>query len=277
MVTKEGLQFHVHLKEGDVGRYVLMPGDPGRCEGIASLFDAPKRVMYNREYLTYTGLVDGVPVSVTSTGIGGPSASIAMQELAAIGADTFIRVGTGGSLHERVQLGDVVIASGAIRMEGTSKEYMQPEFPAAANFQVVDALERAARQHMDKEHGLRHHVGIVKCKDAYYGQHDPERMGVEDELFMKHENFVRGGAIAGEMESATLFVVASVLRVRCGAIFMIGNNVRGSDQQMNSRTAGESMRRYYGGHNRANEIAVDAIRYLIQQDAKEKGRMLCAT
>ena len=272
MVTKEGLQFHVRLKEGDVGRYVLMPGDPGRCEGIASLFDNPKKVMYNREYLTYTGYVDGVKVSVTSTGIGGPSASIAMQELAEVGADTFIRVGTGGSLHEKVQLGDAVIASGAIRMEGTSKEYMQPEFPAVADFQVVNALERAARNRMDAENGLRHHVGIVKCKDAYYGQHNPELMGVEDDLFMKHENFVRGGAIAGEMESATLFVVASVLKVRCGAIFLIGNNVRGSDQQMNAQTAGESMRRYYGGHNRANQIAVDAIRLLIKEDAMKENR-----
>ena len=274
MLTKEGLQFHIHLKEGDVGRYVLLPGDPGRCEGIASLFDSPHRIVYNREYLTYTGTVDVVKVSVTSTGIGGPSASIAMQELSAIGADTFIRVGTGGSLHPRIRLGDAVIASGAIRMEGTSKEYMQPEFPAVADFHVVDALERAAQLHLDSALGLRHHVGIVKCKDAYYGQHEPERMGVEDELFMRHENYVRGGAIAGEMESATLFVVASVLHVRCGAIFMIGNNVRGSDEQMNAQQAGESQRRYYGGHQRVNQIAVDAIRLLIQQDKKEKGGKL---
>lgn len=274
MLTKDGLQFHIHLKEGDVGRYVLMPGDPGRCEGIAALFESPRRVMYNREYLTCTGTVDGVKVSVTSTGIGGPSASIAMQELSAIGADTFIRVGTGGSLHPRVQLGDAVIASGAIRMEGTSKEYMQPEFPAAADFAVVDALERAARQHFDPTLGLRHHVGIVKCKDAYYGQHEPERMGVEDELFMRHENYVRGGAIAGEMESATLFVAASVLRVRCGAIFMIGNNVRGSDEQMNAEKEGEARRRYYGGHQRVNSIAIDAIRLLIQRDANENGGKL---
>ena len=146
MLTKDGLQFHVHLKEGDIGRYVLMPGEPGRCEGIARLFDSPRKVMYNREYLTYTGTIDGVKVSVTSTGIGGPSASIAMQELSAIGADTFIRVGTGGSLNPRVRLGDAVIASGAIRMEGTSKEYMQPEFPAVASFDVVNALSRVAKR-----------------------------------------------------------------------------------------------------------------------------------
>lgn len=274
MLTKDGLQFHVHLKEGDIGRYVLMPGDPGRCEGIARLFDSPQKVMYNREYLTYTGTIDGVKVSVTSTGIGGPSASIAMQELSAIGADTFIRVGTGGSLNPRVRLGDAVIASGAIRMEGTSKEYMQPEFPAVASFEVVNALEQAAQRHFDPVLGLRHHVGIVKCKDAYYGQHEPERMGVEDELFMRHENYVRGSAIAGEMESATLFVVASVLHVRCGAIFMIGNNVRGSDEQMNAEKEGESQRRYYGGHQRVNQIAIDAIRLLIQRDAKENGGKL---
>ncbi len=266
MVTKEGLQFHIRLKEGDVGRYVFLPGDPGRCEGIASLFDHPQKIAYNREYLTYTGYVDGVKVSVMSTGIGGPSATIAIEELAAIGADTFIRVGTGGSLHERVQLGDVVIANGAIRMDGTSKEYMQPQFPAVADFQVVKALEDAAKNHDDVENGLRHHVGIVKNKDSYYGQHNPERMGVEEELFAKHEGFVYGGAIAGEMESAALFVAASVLGVRCGAIFLIGNNVRGSDQQMDRASSGESTRRFYGGHGRANKIAVDAVRLLIQRD-----------
>ena len=269
MLYRDGSQFHIRLKEGDVGRYVFLPGDPGRCEGIASLFDEPRKVMYNREYLTYTGYVDGVPVSVTSTGIGGPSASIAMQELSQIGADTFIRVGTGGSLTPEVKLGDIVIASGAIRMEGTSHEYMQPQFPAVADFEVTKALELAARKYDDYENGLFHHVGIVKCKDAYYGQHNPELCGVEDELFMKHENFVRAGAIAGEMESAALFVVASVLKVRCGAVFLIGNNVRGSDENMNKESSGESQRRFYGGHGRANQAAVDAVRLLIASDNKK--------
>lgn len=266
MITKDGLQFHIRLKAGDVGRYVLLPGDPGRCESIANLFDNPKRVMSNREYLTYTGFIGSIKISVTSTGIGGPSATIALQELTEIGADTFIRVGTAGSMNSNVRLGDAVIASGAIRMEGASKEYMQIEFPAVADFHVVKALLGAAKKNIDVENKLIHHVGIVKCKDAYYGQHNPEKMGVEDELIAKHNSFIRSGAIAGEMESASLFVAASVLKVRCGAIFVIGNNVKGSDNQLNSETPGESLRRFSGGHGRINKIAIDAIKILAEYD-----------
>src|SRR5690554_2445633 len=153
-----GVQYHVHVKKGDVGRYVILPGDPKRCEKIAKHFDSPELVADSREYVTYTGYLEGEQVSVTSTGIGGPSAAIAMEELYACGADTFIRMGTCGGIALEVTGGDVVIATGAIRNEGTSREYAPIEFPAVANIEIVNALALAGSQL-----GKRCHVGVVQC------------------------------------------------------------------------------------------------------------------
>ena len=174
LVYSPNEEFHLKIKPGDVGRYVLLPGDPGRCEKIALHFDDYHLVAYNREYKIYTGTLNGEPVSVCSTGIGGPSASIAMEELAHCGADTFIRVGSSGGMDPEVLGGDVVIATGAIRMEGTSKEYAPMEYPAVADFTVTEALRDAA-----KARGNRYHLGVVQCKDAFYGQHDPDSMAVD--------------------------------------------------------------------------------------------------
>ena len=153
-------EYHVNLTKGDVGEYVILPGDPGRCEKIAQYFDNPVLVANNREYVTYTGTLDGVKVSVTSTGIGGPSAAIALEELVHCGAHTFVRVGTSGGMQKEVLGGDVVIATGAIRLDGTSKEYAPIEYPAVANFDVVMALKESA-----KELNHPYHVGVVQCKD----------------------------------------------------------------------------------------------------------------
>ena len=150
-------QYHIQVGKGEVGRYVILPGDPRRCEKIAKYFDDPVLVADNREYVTYTGTLDGVKVSVTSTGIGGPSASIAMEELVNCGADTFLRVGTCGGMALDVKGGDIVIATGAIRMEGTTKEYAPIEFPAVANLDVVNAMVDAA-----KSLGHTYHVGVVE-------------------------------------------------------------------------------------------------------------------
>ena len=166
-------QFHIQCVRGDVGRYCLLPGDPGRCEKIAAYFDHPAHVMTNREYTTWTGTLLGEKVSVCSTGIGGPSAVIAMEELHNIGADTFIRVGTCGGIKLEVKSGDIVIASGAVRMEGTSREYAPIEFPAVADYTVLAALVQAARSQ-----GRTWHAGVVQCKDSFYGQHSPGRMPV---------------------------------------------------------------------------------------------------
>lgn len=209
-------QYHIRCGKGDIGRYCILPGDPGRCEKIAAYFENPVHVAYNREFNTYTGTLAGTRVSVTSTGIGGPSAAIAMEELAACGADTFIRVGTCGGINLKVESGHVVIANGAVRMEGTSREYAPIEFPAVGDFDVIWALKQSA-----DTLGLRNHVGVVQCKDSFYGQHSPERMPVAAALSEKWEAWRRLGVLASEMESAALYTVAAALNVRCGSVFSV--------------------------------------------------------
>ena len=246
-------QFHIHCKAGDVGRYCILPGDPGRCKSIAALFDDAQLVSSNREFTIYTGTLLGEKVSVCSTGIGGPSASIAMEELHNIGADTFLRVGTCGGIHLDVQSGDIVIATGAIRFEHTSREYAPIEYPAVADFQVTTALVEAAR-----ESGHRYHTGVVQCKDAFYGQHSPARMPVSYELLNKWEAWKRLGVKASEMESAALFVVADALGCRCGSCFhVIWNQEReaaGLDQKMTEDTSS------------AVRLGVEALKKLILAD-----------
>ena len=209
-------EFHLKIRTGDVGRYVLLCGDPGRCEKIAKYFDEPRFIGSNREYTIYTGKLEGVPISVCSTGIGGPSAAIALEELIHCGADTFIRVGTAGGMAVEVESGDVAIGTAAIRMEGTSKEYAPMEYPAVADYGVVTALVQAA-----KDSGTPYHVGVLQCKDSFYGQHSPESMPVAYELKAKWDAFVACGALASEMESAALFIVGSVRHVRVGSIMQV--------------------------------------------------------
>ena len=209
-------QYHINCVEGDVGGYVLLPGDPGRCEAIAQYFDNPVHIGMNREYNIYTGTLLGEKVSVCSTGIGGPSASIAMEELVKLGAHTFIRVGTCGGIHLDVMPGDVVVATGAIRYEHTSMEYAPIEFPAVSDFDIAFALKNAG-----EELGYRIHTGVVQCKDSFYGQHSPEKSPVYYELLNKWESWKRLGVKASEMESAALYVVAAALGVRCGACFHV--------------------------------------------------------
>lgn len=213
--SENGMQYHLGIRDGDVGKYVILPGDPKRCEKIASHFDEARLVADVREFTTYTGYLDGVKVSVTSTGIGGPSAAIAMEELVRCGAETFIRVGTCGGMQKQVKSGDLVIASGAVRMEGTSREYAPIEFPAVADFRIVQALSQAAC-----DLGYAAHVGVVQCKDSFYGQHEPEIMPVGYELTQKWEAWKQLGCLASEMESAALFVVAAHLGVRVGSVFL---------------------------------------------------------
>lgn len=246
-------QFHIKCVSGDVGRYVIMPGDPGRCEKIASYFDDPVHIGQNREFNIYTGTLLGEKVSVCSSGIGGPSASIAMEELHNVGADTFIRVGTCGGIDINVRSGDIVIATGAVRYEHTSREYAPIEYPAVPDYQVLSALVQAA-----KDLGMRHKVGVVQCKDSFYGQHDPKRMPVSYELLNKWEAWKRLGVKASEMESAAMFVVASALGCRCGSCFhTIWNQEReaaGLDQEMDENTTS------------AVQVAVEALKILIRQD-----------
>lgn len=212
-------QYHIQVAPGEVGRYVILPGDPKRCALIAKYFDNPVQIADNREYVTITGTLDGKKVSVTSTGIGGPSAAIAIEELVRCGADTFIRVGTCGGMQEDVLSGDIVISSGAIRMDGTGREYAPIEYPAVSDFEVTSALGQAA-----EELNMRFHIGVTQSKDSFYGQHSPETMPVSYELENKWNAWLRMGCLASEMESATLFIVGSFHRVRVGSVCMVMAN-----------------------------------------------------
>ncbi|MCZ7567394.1 MAG: uridine phosphorylase [Ardenticatenaceae bacterium] len=211
--------YHIQMKPGDVGRYVFLPGDPGRTDKIARYFDNPRLVANNREYKTYTGTLAGEKVSVTSTGIGCPSAAIAVEELAMIGADTFIRVGTSGGMQPYLKPGELAIITAAIRDEGTSKQYMPVEFPAVANVEVVTALREAAERL-----GNPYHLGITHSKDSFYGQHQPERMPVKNYLRDRWTAWKDGGAICSEMEAAAIFIISSILGKRAGGIMLIAAN-----------------------------------------------------
>lgn len=245
------LQYHIKCRPGDVGEYCILPGDPGRCEMIAKYFDDAHFVVSNREYTVYTGTLDGVKVSAVSTGIGGPSAAIAMEELANIGAKTFIRVGTCGGIAMDVCPGDLVIALSAVRQEGTSYEYAPVGYPASADFGVTQALNEAA-----KALGAVSHVGVVQAKDSFYGQHSPEKMPVSQRLLNDWEAYKALGVLASEMESAALFTVAAYRGVRCGSVFNVIWNQERSKSGISEPEA----------HNNelAVRCAVEAVRRLIK-------------
>lgn len=250
-------QYHIQVGPGDVGRYVILPGDPKRCPKIAQYLEDARLIADNREFVTYTGYLNGVKVSMTSTGIGGPSAAIAMEELVMAGADTFIRIGTCGGMQTDVLSGDIVIASGAIRMEGTSREYAPIEFPAIANMEVTNALMAAAG-----ELKQNYHVGVVQSKDSFYGQHSPETKPVSYELVNKWEAWKRMGCLASEMESAALYIVASSLRVRAGSCFLVMANQEREKEGLDNPVVHDT--------DMAIRVAVQAIRNLIRADCEKE-------
>ncbi len=249
--------YHIQVAKGEVGRYVILPGDPKRCKLIAEYFDHSALIADNREYVTYTGTLDGVKVSVTSTGIGGPSAAIAMEELYQCGADTFIRVGTSGGMALDVKSGDLVVANGAIRMEGTSREYAPIEFPAVPDFHVTTALVQAA-----KNLKLPYHVGVVQCKDSFYGQHSPETKPVGYELLAKWDAWVKLGCKASEMESAAEFIVADYLKARAGAVMLVMANQERVKAGLDNPVVHDT--------DSAIRTAVEAIRILIHEDGGQR-------
>lgn len=248
------LQYHINLSKEHAAKYAILPGDPGRVEKIAAQLENPKEISFNREYKTYEGYIDSTKVLVVSTGIGGPSTAICVEELAKIGVDTFIRVGTCGGMQKNVNPGDLIIASGAIRMEGTSREYLPIEFPAVADFTVTRALSEAA-----KILGVKHHIGIVQAKDSFYSQHDPDSMGVSDELRSKWKAWIKGGCLASEMESAALYIVCAVRNLRSGSVFHC---------VWNQEQSGHGMPSEHKNTDTSNAIktAIEAIRILIKED-----------
>ncbi|MBQ6654572.1 MAG: uridine phosphorylase [Erysipelotrichaceae bacterium] len=249
-------EYHIGVGKGDVGEYVIMPGDPKRCAKIAAYFDDAKLVGDSREFVTYTGYLNGKKVSVTSTGIGGPSASIAMEELVKCGAHTFVRIGTCGGMQLDVRGGDVVVATGAIRAEGTTKEYAPIEFPAVPTLEVVNALVQAC-----ENLGVTHHEGVVQCKDAFYGQHRPETLPNGQELLRKWDAWLQLGTVASEMESAALFIVAAYNRVRVGSCFLVVANQERAKAGMENTQVHDT--------DRAIRVAVEAIKILMAKDEKK--------
>ena len=257
MFEKQSNMFHIGLSSEQGAGYAILPGDPGRVEKIASYLQQPVFVCQNREYTTWSGMLQGERVLVTSTGIGGPSAAIAVEELAQIGVHTMIRVGTCGGMQTSVLSGDLVIPTGSIRMEGTSKEYIPLEYPAVPCFEVLQALVEAAQ-----EQGKRYHTGVIQCKDSFYGQHQPESMPNASELMAKWQAWVKAGVLASEMETAALFTVAAVRKVRAGALMMtVWNQEREKQGLPNTRISDTSP---------AIQIAIEAIKKLISKDTGQR-------
>lgn len=217
MENKETM-YHIGLSKNDIkgAKYAILPGDPGRVPKIAKLLDNAIQIGVNREYTSYLGQIEGENVLVMSTGMGGPSTAIAVEELAQIGIENLIRVGTCGGMQIDVSAGDIVIAQAAIRQEGTSKEYTPIEYPAVADLDLTLELREAA-----KELGYKNHTGVVQCKDSFYGQHSPERMPVSYELENKWNAWIKAGALASEMETASLYIVSSVLRLKAAAVLSV--------------------------------------------------------
>ncbi len=253
-------QFHLQVTADQVGKYVILPGDPGRVPKIAAYLEQAEQIAYNREYNTYTGILNGEKVSVVSTGIGGPSAAIAVEELIKCGAHTFIRIGTSGGIDLSVVGGDLLIASAAVRAEGTSKEYLPPDYPAAADFTVLKALDEAAAELSEDVDGKRYHVGVIQSKDSFYGETEPESMPVAGELLSRWEGYVRCGCLTSEMETAAIYSVAIARHVRAGAVLTALWNVERSKAKLSDPLCMDS--------TRAIRCAVNAIAKLIEADRK---------
>ena len=239
--------YHIGLSTSLRAKYAVLPGDPGRVPKIAAYLDESAEMGFNREFRTWSGKLCGETVLVTSTGIGGPSAAIAVEELIQLGVDTFVRVGTCGGMNEKVCAGDVVIATGAIRMEGTSREYLPIEFPAVADYGLVHDLAEGA-----KALALPYHTGVVQSKDSFYGQHSPKSMPNGAELLRKWDAWLAGGCLASEMEAASIFSVAAARDVRAAAVFHVvwnqirrdkfGDNSESHDTDRAIRTAIEGLK-----------------------------------
>jgi uridine phosphorylase len=217
-------QYHLLIDEGDVAPYVLLPGDPGRVPTIAANWDEARHVATNREYVTYSGVYQGVPISCTSTGIGAPSTSIALEELARCGATTFIRLGTAGTFQDHIRNGDLVVFDGAVRLDGASRLYAPIEYPAVAHHEVVTAAVAAAEQM-----GIRHHVGLTRSADTFFAGHPRPGSSYSDywqSWWAGHfEDLKRQNVLAAEMEASIIFVLARLWGLRAGGAAVVLDNV----------------------------------------------------
>ena len=247
---------HVNLAKGEVGRYAIIPGDPDRCELIAAHLDNPRLVTRKREFTTWEGTLEGEKVTVTSTGICGPSTAICVEELHKCGADTFIRVGTCASTCADVQCGDIVVASGSVRMDGTSLHYLPLEYPAVPSYQLLKRLEESSN-------ALGYHtvVGVSITKDSFYTQTEPETKPVSDELISRWRSYVRGGAVCTSMEESILFLVGTSLGVRTGSVLVSATNFDGSVSRRNSADVYPT-----NSIQKPIQVAIEALRRVILED-----------
>lgn len=259
-------QYHVGINEGDVAPYVLLPGDPGRVPLVAAQWDEAHHVATNREYVTYTGVYRGAPISCTSTGIGAPSTSIAMEELARCGATTFIRIGTAGSLQDYVNVGDIAVFDSAARYEGASHLYAPPEFPAVASHDVVTACIAAA-----KELGYPFHVGTTRSADTFYAGHPRPGSSFNGYWQSNWANFFedlkRMNVIAAEMEAALIFVLARVWGLRAGGVSVVLDNMLNVTGDTGNFDPGADIEHGPDHIERLARLGNETVRILFEQDA----------
>ena len=248
--TKTDKKYHIGLGRGEVGDYVLAPGDPFRTPLIAKHLDGAKEVAFSREYRTFTGTVEGVKVSAMSTGMGGPGVAIGLEELHELGVHTVLRVGTCGALQPGIKMGDLVIALGAVRSEGTPDGYVPKEYPAVASLDVIEALREAA-----EASGVPHHLGIMRSVDALYSDLVPDQMPRPD-LRAELEMWTRAGVVGNDMETSTLYIVSRLRKMRAGTVCLCVDEVG----------AGEIHHLDPSYMDRMLSVAVDAIRRLIKRD-----------
>jgi uridine phosphorylase len=250
-------QPNIHLSRKDIARYVFLPGDPGRSAKIAAYFDDPHFLCKNKEYVSYSGTLLGEKVAVVSTGIGGPSTAIAVEELIGIGADIFIRVGTSGGMQPFCKTGDVAIVNGAIRDEGTTSNYLPIEFPALADIDVVLALKEGAQQL-----GIPFHIGISHSKDSYFGEVEPDRMPVNRYLLSRWKAWSDGGAICSEMEASTIFIICSIYKKKAGGVMLM----MGNETSIATSEEENKKKEMLFDVNRAIQVAIQGVKVLIEHE-----------
>ena len=249
----EAKTMHLGVTSDQVGKYVFLPGSVERATLIANHFDNPVKIAHHREYLTYTGTLEGVLVTVTSTGIGGPSAGIAIEELYSCGAHTMMRIGSAASTSPKVKLGDVVIPNGAVRMEGTGNHYLPFEFPAVPDYEMLKALEEAA-----KKLGYPYNIGVTITKDSYYTEAEPETKPVYHELKEKWDSYLKGGATNTSMECSILFLIGASLGIRTSSVMISATNF---GEYSNGADG------YPGGwEESAIEVGIEAMKIMIRKD-----------
>ena len=245
-------QYHIEVAPGEVAETVLLPGDPDRVDVVTDRWDEATTVADHREYRTATGRYDGAPLSVTSTGIGSPSAAIAVEELARVGAETFVRVGSCGTIDPDVDVGDLVITTGAVRGEGTSDEYVREDYPAVADHAVVSALVAAAERL-----GYPYHCGLTMSTDSFYaGQAREGFEGFEAAGSDTLLDDLRAANVKNvEMEASSILTLANLYGLRAGAVCTVFAN----------RSTGEFRTE---GEGRAAEVGSLAAALLHEMDER---------